>query len=264
MRLKLLKPLVPPVLADLVSRARSPVSFSGEFASWEAAAAQAEGYDAREITERTVAATRRVVAGQAVYERDSVTFDRIEYSWPLLASLLQVGLETGSLRVIDFGGSLGSSWRQNSRYLQRLRLPLSWRVVEQEHLVALGNEEFSGEVLRFYHSIPDAVQDGVDVVLFSSSLCYVRDPEQYLRQAAAASARFVIVDRLPTIAGARDRITVQHVSEPIYDASYPIRLFAEETLQSGLLAGWSVRETWDCDLQPDRSSRCQGFFLERR
>jgi putative methyltransferase (TIGR04325 family) len=264
MRLRLLKPLVPPVLADLVSRARSAVSFSGEFASWEAAAARADGYDAREITERLVAATRRVVAGEAAYERDSVTFDHIEYSWPLLACLLQVGLERGSLRVVDFGGSLGSSWRQNSRYLQRLRIPLSWHVVEQEHLVALGNEEFRGEVLRFYRSIPEAVRDGVDVVLFSSSLCYVRDPERYLREAAAASAQFMIVDRLPIIAGARDRITVQYVSEPIYDASYPIRLFAEETLQSGLLEGWRIRESWDCELQPDRKSRCQGFFLEKR
>lgn len=264
MRLRLLKPLVPPVLADLVSRSRSAVRFSGEFASWEDAAARAEGYDAQEITDRTVAATRRVVAGEAVYERDSVTFDHIEYSWPLLACLLQVGLERGSLRVADFGGSLGSTWRQNSRYLQKLRIPLSWHVIEQEHLVTLGNEEFSDGVLRFYNSIPEAVQDGVDVVLFSSSLCYVRDPEQYLREAAAASAQFMIVDRLPTISGAHDRITVQHVYEPIYRASYPIRFFAEETLQAGLLAGWRIRETWDCDLQPDRKSRCQGYFLEKR
>lgn len=262
MRLKLLKPLVPPLLAELVSRARSPIRFSGEFASWEAAAARAGGYDAREITDRVLAATRKVAAGEAAYERDTVLFDRIEYSWPVLASLLQVGLERGSLRVVDFGGSLGSTWRQNSRYLQRLRIPLSWHVVEQEHLVALGNEEFSGDVLRFYTSITEASRGGADVVLFSSSLCYVRDAEQYVREAAAAP--FIVVDRLPIISGARDRIAVQHVSEPIYRASYPIRLFGEETLMSGLLAGWCVRETWDCDLQPDRDSRCRGFFLEKR
>ncbi|HEV2270385.1 MAG TPA: methyltransferase, TIGR04325 family [Steroidobacteraceae bacterium] len=262
MRLKLLKPLVPPLLADLVSRARSPIRFSGEFASWEAAAARAGGYDAREITDRVLAATRKVAAGEAAYERDTVLFDRIEYAWPVLASLLQVGLERGALRVVDFGGSLGSTWRQNSRYLQRLRIPLSWHVVEQEHLVALGNQEFSGDVLRFYPSITEAARGGADVVLFSSSLCYVRDAEQCVREAAAAP--FIVVDRLPIISGARDRIAVQHVSEPIYRASYPIRLFAEETLMSGLLAGWCVRETWDCDLQPDRDSRCRGFFLEKR
>ena len=264
MRLKLLKPLVPPLLADLVSRARSPIRFSGEFASWDAAAAHAGGYDAREITDRVLAATRKVVAGEAAYERDSVLFDHIEYSWPVLASLLQVGLERGSLRVVDFGGSLGSTWRQNSRYLRRLRIPLSWHVVEQEHLVALGNDEFSGDVLRFYPSIAAAAGGGVDVMLFSSSLCYVRDGEEYVREAAAASAPFMIVDRLPIIPGARDRIAVQHVSEPIYRASYPIRLFAEETLMPRLLADWRVRETWDCDLQPDSGSRCRGFFLERR
>jgi putative methyltransferase (TIGR04325 family) len=263
-RLRQLKPLVPPVLADLVSRSRAPVSFSGEFATWEAAAARAEGYDAREISDRTVAATRRVVSGEAVYERDSVTFDHIEYSWPLLACLLQVGLERGSLRVADFGGSLGSSWRQNRRFLQKLPIPLTWHVIEQEHFVTLGNEEFADDALRFYNTIAEAAQDGVDVVLFSSSLCYVRDPEQYLREAAAASAQFIIVDRLPTIPGAHDRITVQHVYEPIYRASYPVRFFAEDSLQSGLLEGWCIRETWDCDLQPDRDSRCRGYFLEKR
>ena len=85
-----------------------------------------------------------------------------------------------------------------------------------------------------------------------------------MREAAAAAAPFMVVDRLPIIPGARDRIAVQHVSEPIYQASYPIRLFAEETLMSALLAGWRVRESWDCDLQPDRESRCRGFFLEKR
>ena len=91
-----------------------------------------------------------------------------------------------------------------------------------------------------------------------------RDGEQYLREAADATAPFIIVDRLPLIPGARDRITVQYVSEPIYQASYPIRLFAEETLMPGLFAGWGARETWDCELQPDRESRCRGFFLEKR
>ncbi len=61
-------------------------------------------------------ATRKVVAGEAVYERDSVVFDHLEYAWPLLACLLQIAAERRSLRVIDFGGSLGSSWRQNRRF----------------------------------------------------------------------------------------------------------------------------------------------------
>jgi putative methyltransferase (TIGR04325 family) len=262
--LKTIKPLVPPVLTSLARRwARPGLEFKGSFDSWEAASAHASGYDVREITERLVSATRKVVAGEAAYERDTVVFDHIEYSWPLLASLLQVAAERGSLRIVDFGGSLGSSWRQNKRYLQRLRVPLAWHVVEQAHLVELGRAEFSDEVLRFHHGIPQAAQGGADAVLFLSSLCYVREPAHFLREAAATPAQFIIIDRLPTIAGRQDRISVQYVSEPIYPASYPIRLFARDSLLSGLLKQWRLIESWDCDLQPDPVARYRGYFLER-
>ena len=259
-----LKSLLPPILVGMARRLRRPppVRFGGEFPSWDAAQAQTTGYDAQAITERLLDATRRVVAGEAIYERDSVLFDHIEYSWPALASLLLVAQQRGSLRVVDFGGSLGSSWRQNRRYLQRLRAPLAWHVVEQEHIVALGAREFSDQTLRFFRSIPEAAAEGVDVMLFASSLCYVEDPWRHLREARETPANFLIVDRLPTIAGARDRISVQYVGAPIYEASYPIRCFGRDSLPE-LFSGWRLIESWDCDLQPDSHSRCQGFFLER-
>ena len=42
--------------------------------------------------------------GEAVYERDSVLFDEIQYSWGLLAGLQKAALENdGKLCVLDFG-----------------------------------------------------------------------------------------------------------------------------------------------------------------
>lgn len=264
-KLKFLKPFLPPVLVQLATSVtrRASVRFSGEYDSWEAADNGSGGYDSAEIADRVLNATRRVVCGESAYERDSVLFDRVEYSWPVLASLLQVAAECRSLHVIDFGGSLGSSWRQNRSFLKRLQMPLSWRVVEQEHFVALGQAEFSDRVLSFHGNVADAAIGGVDVVLFSSSLCYVRDPWSVMQEVMATSARFLVVDRLPTIPGDQDRIRIQHVSEPIYRANYPIRLFGRHRVMSGLLAGWGVIETWQSELQPDRDSICQGYFMER-
>jgi putative methyltransferase (TIGR04325 family) len=263
--LRHLRPFIPPAFLPVLRRLRPPaVGFSGNYASWTAAAADASGYDSAAILERVVAATRQVAAGKAVFERDSVLFDRVEYSWPLLASLLQVANECGSLRVIDFGGSLGSTWRQNERYLRRLKVPVTWRVVEQEKFVDAGVAEFQSDVLRFHRSISDAAAAGVDVVLFCSSLCYVAEPEQFLRETLASGARFLIIDRLPLVAGTEDRIALQRVREPIYPASYPVRLFAEQRLRDSLLAQWRVVEQWDCELQPDSGSHSHGFFLERR
>lgn len=262
---RFMKDLTPPLLFRVLRRLKGQViTFTGDYPSWDAALADASGYDSDEILTRVANATRKVVAGEAVYERDSVTFDRVEYSWPLLASLLQVALERGSLRVVDFGGSLGSTWRQNAAFLRRLNVPLSWCVVEQDNFAALGQAEFGAEVLRFSSSIQTAGESGVDVVLFCGSLSYVPDPLAVMDQAVAAGAPYAIIDRLPVAAAVRDRIMVQHVREPIYRASYPIRVFAEQRLDEQLLRDWRIIEQWVCDLQPDPGSQLRGFFLERR
>lgn len=261
----MLKPLVPPLLVDMLRKVRGSVlTFKGDYPSWEQASADAAGYDADEILNRVTAATRRVVRGEAVYERDSVVFDEIEYSWPLLAALLQVAAERGSLRVADFGGSLGSTWRQNRRFFDRLTLPVAWRVVEQPGFVEIGRAEFTTPALSFHATLREAGEGGVDAVLFASSLCYVSDPAQYLTQAAATGAPFLLIDRLPIIPGSTDRISVQTVTEPIYNASYPIRLFAEQTFLSRWLGQWRLIERWQCDLQPDPNAQYHGFFLEQR
>ena len=58
---------------------------------------------------------------RGVYERDSVLFDTIRYSWPLLSDLLRAASEDQNhLSVLDFGGSLGSSYYQNRVFLSHL------------------------------------------------------------------------------------------------------------------------------------------------
>lgn len=262
---KLIKSLLPPIVVELMKRARrAAVEYSGDFASWGSASAVAAGYDADAILNKVVRATRQVASGERAYERDSMTFDSIEYSWPLLASLLQTAVECGSLRVIDFGGALGSTWRQNRCYLTRLRLPVRWAVVEQQHFVAAGRKEFATDVLSFHDSIGAAVSGGVDVVLLASSLCYVAEPELILEEIESSPARFLLLDRHPTITGSRDRIMLQTVREPIYNASYPVRISGLDRLLGQTLREWRLIEQWTCELQPSTWVTHRGFFLERR
>lgn len=56
--------------------------------SWDEATHRAGGYGFGEILWPVLAATLHVVQGSAVHERDSVTFDRITYAWPLLPNLV--------------------------------------------------------------------------------------------------------------------------------------------------------------------------------
>jgi putative methyltransferase (TIGR04325 family) len=69
------------------------------------------GYDSEIILEKTRDALLKVKNGEAAYERDSVLFDEIQYAWPLLTSLMWVAAQAkGILNVLDFGGSLGTTY----------------------------------------------------------------------------------------------------------------------------------------------------------
>ena len=126
--------LLPPVLLRLLRQAYGgAIHFEGDFATWEDARAHCTGYDNDEILAKVLAASLKVKAGEAAFERDSVLFDEIEYVWPVLTGLMWAAARSGgSLNVLDFGGALGSSYFQSKNFLQSLP-DLRWNVVEQPH-----------------------------------------------------------------------------------------------------------------------------------
>ena len=156
----LAKQILPPVVVNIIklllAKTNNKIGFDYGYSSWDAAEKAARGYDEDVIFEKVAASARLVFSGEAIYERDSVIFDEVEYSWPLLASLLLAAATKNNLRVIDFGGSLGTTFQQNKRYLNRLPFACQWRVVEQEKFVEIGKNEFTNENLSFYKSIEDA------------------------------------------------------------------------------------------------------------
>jgi putative methyltransferase (TIGR04325 family) len=68
----------------------SKYGWKGSYSNWQTAIQHSKGYNASNILQKIKGATLKVKTGEAVYERDSVLFEKIEYSWPLLASLMWV------------------------------------------------------------------------------------------------------------------------------------------------------------------------------
>ena len=83
---------LPPAVADLLRGRFGAIRFRGDYPTWEAALRECGGYDDGDILERVTRASLAVKEGRSAYERDSVLFDRIEYSWPVLAGLLWAAL----------------------------------------------------------------------------------------------------------------------------------------------------------------------------
>ena len=204
------------------------IFYRGDFNSWHDAAKLASGYGVPVILERTRDSLRMVRDGKAEFERDSVIISPPEYPFALIACLLHLAAlkELKSLSVLDFGGSLGSSYFQCRKFLVGVK-KLRWSVIEQTAHVACGRAEFQNDELRFYETISEAMaSERPDVLVLSGVLQCLPEPFAVLEELRAQTIPFMILDRLPFINAGRDLLTLQEVPETIYPASYPAWFFA--------------------------------------
>lgn len=128
---KFIEKFLPPIMVDIIRKIIFiKYGWHGNYSTWEAAQKDSTGYDAPEILQKVRSSLLKVKKGEAVYERDSVIFEEIQYSWPLLAGLMYAAAKSGGvLKVLDFGGSLGSSYFQNKKFLDGLK-DVVWCIVE--------------------------------------------------------------------------------------------------------------------------------------
>lgn len=248
---------------------RRGIYFAGNYPDWETARANASGYDAKRILDAVKQAMLKVKNGAAAYERDSVIFDQVQHSFPVLAGLLRAAADDHNrLSVLDFGGSLGSSYYQCRDFLSILP-SLQWSVVEQEHFVRCGQESFAGEELRFFGTIEECVRKAEpNVALLSSVLQYLESPTDILDALEASAVRYIVIDRTPFAQGNSDTITVQHVPPSIYAASYPCWIFGRQRFTERLSAKYEILAEFDSSDEEARAGHRRfgfgGMILRRR
>lgn len=211
---------------------------------------------------------RQILAGGAVFERDSVLLPAPEYPWPLISCLLYAAQADGNrLAVLDFGGALGSSYYQCRPFLGYVSR-LAWMVVEQKHYVESGRREFSKGPISFHEDVQNAcLAQKPNLLLLSSVLPYLPDPWSRLDELLALNIRCLVIDRLPFLGNDRNRLTVQKVPPEIYAASYPAWFFSRNRLLSiCALHGYRERAEWPCtdDWNPEgEEARFSGLFMEK-
>lgn len=253
-----IKALLPPIVFSIVRKLTKSEAiekkaeiWSGEFESWEEAQKQCSGYDSSVILETCKAALLKVKNGEAVYERDSVIFDKIQYSFGLLAALEKAALEHhGELTVIDFGGSLGSTYYQNKEFLKSCK-SVTWCIVEQAHFVDCGKQFFEDDVLKFYHTMEACMaQHKPNVLVLSSVLQYLDKPYEWLAGFLQLEIPYIIIDRTAFVNAAHDVLTIQQVPNDIYKATYPAWFFAKQKLEAVLLKKYKLISYFDSGFTP--------------
>ncbi len=224
-----IKAVAPPFLVSLYQRFKQDYGFFGDYSSWEEAVADSIGYGSDLILNKVRDSLLQVRDGKAAYERDSVLFDRIEYSFPVLAGLLKVALENkGRLSVLDFGGSLGSSYYQYKDFLSCLHT-LEWSIVEQPNFVECGRQLFQNEQLKFYFTIEECVAEKkIDLILLSSVIQYLENPFEFLKEVIHYLFPYILIDITAIFSqDIPSRLTIQKVPPNIYEANYPAWIFNE-------------------------------------
>lgn len=225
---EMIERIAPPVLIRVLKSKFGSYGFSGNYSTWNEAKASSNGYDSENILNKVKGSLLKVKNGEAVYERDSVLFDEIEYSWPLLTALLWIASRSeNKLNVVDFGGSLGSSYFQNRLFLNHLN-EFKWNIIEQKHFVECGKEYFKDEHLNFYFDINECKKEqNSNAILFLSVIQYIEDPYVLLKKVLNYGFQYIVFDRTTFLEKGESRITIQRVSSKINEASYPLWLFNE-------------------------------------
>lgn len=220
-----LKDLLPPLVTRLYGKLRPRIRFRGPYSNWEEAEREATGYAPESIARRVRDAARQVLTGEAAYERDSILFYEPKPPFPVLTGLLRAAVSSGThLSVLDFGGSLGSTYFQCRPFLAGL-VTLRWSVVEQETFVRMG-KEFESDELVFYRRIEECFErERPMVALLSGVLQYLEKPYEIIEEIRRHRPRVVIIDRTPFCVADRSFISMQVVPSSIYAASYPFRTF---------------------------------------
>lgn len=201
----------------------------GNYDSWQEARTNTSGYDAPSVIETVKANARKVQKGEAVYERDGAIFESINLDFPLLSALLHVASgNNNKLTVLDYGGSLGTTYYQNKNFLSHLD-SLHWCIKEQTAFVDAGRDEFETSQLHFYYSVAECLkQHRPDILVFCSSIQYLEKPYDVLEEILSYNIPNLLIDRISFSDNGHDRLTVQKTSSFFYNASYPCWFFSRK------------------------------------
>lgn len=266
----LARDIAPPILLRAIRNAAGGrIRFVGKYAQWQGALAASRGYASDAIFEKTRDAALKVVRGEAIYERDSVVLDRVEYSYPVIAALLRCACaQDGRLRVLDFGGALGTSYRQFKAFKVSLR-ELQWSIVEQARYAECGRTQFANHELRFFESIDAALEHAKpNAVLLSGVLQYLEDPRRVIGEIAASTSATIIIDRTYCSSSVDDILTVQVVPPSIYDACYPCWIFSRSRLLQAFGGKYRLADSFDDTTHswtgPEGAFELAGFILDRQ
>lgn len=242
---QLIKDFVPPVVVKTIFPKKPDWGWFGRYKTWEEAKQQTQGYDASHILEKKKATFRQIKSGEAMYELDSIIYKKKSFNTPLLFSLSHIAnKKIESLTLIDFGGSLGSSYYWVKDFINP-HIQLDWNIIEQAHIVEAGKAEFETDSLHFYENFESfkAVKKA-DVLLLSGVIQCISDWQFIIDEIKESQPEYIIIDRTPFFKNpdTADSISVQLLNASVYGkpSSFPCWIFNQASIISEIKNDYEI------------------------
>ena len=207
--------------------------WSGNYSSWKEANKECLGYAEVHIAEQVKNVILKTKDHPYQYERDGCVIPgEPTYAFELLRWIKESAINN-KINLIDFGGSLGTTYYQLKKYLSNYEI--KWNIIEQDHFVKIGKETFEDDNIKFYYTIDECLKHTTPNCFISSSvLPYIEDSHNILKEAFNKKFDWILLDRISVIDGDKDLISIQVVPPDVYKAIYPCWFFGENKLVNNI------------------------------
>jgi putative methyltransferase (TIGR04325 family) len=199
--------------------------------------------------------------------RDGYFFNEVHLNYEILSIFALQGSKSQSLRVIDFGGGLGTTFFQNRKVLARFGVEVCWNIIEQPHFVNEGKLIFDSiDNLHFYETLAESSITSKDLLLFSSVLEYLEDPYSLLGEIMLLDQKpiGIVIDRSPIDLCGIQKFVVQSVDASIHEARLPLQILSRERIVDILSTDYELFTEWVSSTQPDSKSVARGMYFLRK
>lgn len=195
-------------------------------------------------------------------ERDGEILNSMRIDFELLCSLQTIFIETGKLSVVDFGGGFGTSFFQNSPFLNNIKI--EWGIVEQAKYVEKINNSALKKKFKGFVELDEAIKQlSPNVILISSVLQYLENPMVFIKNLISLNIDYLIIDRTLFSLNGEAFMSKQYVIGSEYELTYPCWFLSYENLLEEISTKYKLVYEWNSFDKSNLPSEFKGFFFKK-
>jgi len=205
--------------------------YSGPYKTWTIAKKKSAGYHDKTIINKVRASSLVAKNSKSKFEIDSLIFSKPHRNIFFEKLLIDLAKKRKKINIIDFGGSLGSTYYRYKDIFNKKKI--KWSIIEQKAFVKIGKKEFKDKSLNFYYNLEEALEQKnelIDVFLLSSSLQYINDYKNLINKIKKLNIEYLIILKTPMNLSYKNKIFVEKVPKEIYGTSYSSWIFSKKKL----------------------------------